>query len=210
MNQYRAKSFRSFGGNIKVKVDLSNYATKTDLKNVTHVDSSSFVLKTNLASLNPEVDKLVIDKLVPVPVDQSKLRYLKNDLVKKVEYDKLAAKVNNIDTNDFVLKTKYHTDKTELEIKIPDMTEFIKKTKLTELEIEIPGVSSLATKTTLTAVENKIPSVSILVKKKQTMAQNLVSLKRNLVIIIMTNILLFQSLILQPLMFLMQDWLKPI
>ena len=210
MNQYRAKSFRSFGGNIKVKVDLSNYATKTDLKNVTHVDSSSFVLKTNLASLNPEVDKLVIDKLVPVPVDQSKLRYLKNDLVKKVEYDKLAAKVNNIDTNDFVLKTKYHTDKTELEIKIPDMTEFIKKTKLTELESEIPGVSSLATKTTLTAVENKIPSVSILVKKKQTMAQNLVSLKRNLVIIIMTNILLFQSLILQPLMFLMQDWLKPI
>ena len=210
MNQYRAKSFRSFGGNIKVKVDLSNYATKTDLKNVTHVDSSSFVLKTNLASLNPEVDKLDIDKLVPVPVDQSKLRYLKNDLVKKVEYDKLAAKVNNIDTNDFVLKTKYHTDKTELEIKIPDMTEFIKKTKLTELESEIPGVSSLATKTTLTAVENKIPSVSILVKKKQTMAQNLVSLKRNLVIIIMTNILLFQSLILQPLMFLMQDWLKPI
>ena len=210
MNQYRAKSFRSFGGNIKVKVDLSNYATKTDLKNVTHVDSSSFVLKTNLASLNPEVDKLVIDKLVPVPVDQRKLRYLKNDLVKKVEYDKLAAKVNNIDTNDFVLKTKYHTDKTELEIKIPDMTEFIKKTKLTELESEIPGVSSLATKTTLTAVENKIPSVSILVKKKQTMAQNLVSLKRNLVIIIMTNILLFQSLILQPLMFLMQDWLKPI
>ena len=210
MNQYRAKSFRSFGGNIKVKVDLSNYATKTDLKNVTHVDSSSFVLKTNLASLNPEVDKLVIDKLVPVPVDQSKLRYLKNDLVKKVEYDKLAAKVNNIDTNDFVLKTKYHTDKTELEIKIPDMTEFIKKTKLTELESEIPGVSSLATKTTLTAVENKIPSVSILVKKKQTMSQNLVSLKRDLVIIIMTNILLFQSLILQPLMFLMQDWLKPI
>ena len=210
MNQYRAKSFRTFGGNIKVKVDLSNYATKTDLKNVTHVDSSSFVLKTNLASLNPEVDKLVIDKLVPVPVDQSKLRYLKNDLVKKVEYDKLAAKVNNIDTNDFVLKTKYHTDKTELEIKIPDMTEFIKKTKLTELESEIPGVSSLATKTTLTAVENKIPSVSILVKKKQTMAQNLVSLKRNLVIIIMTNILLFQSFILQPLMFLMQDWLKPI
>ena len=211
MSQYFPKPFRSFGGNINVKVDLSNYATKTDLKNVTHVDSSSFVLKTNLASLNPEVDKLVIDKLVPVPVDQSKLRYLKNDLVKKkVEYDKLAAKVNNIDTNDFVLKTKYHTDKTELEIKIPDMTEFIKKTKLTELESEIPGVSSLATKTTLTAVENKIPSVSILVKKKQTMAQNLVSLKRNLVIIIMTNILLFQSLILQPLMFLMQDWLKPI
>ena len=78
----------------------------------------------------------------------SKLRDLKNDLVKKVEYDKLVAKVNNIDTNDFVLKTKYKTGKTELEIKIPDMTEFIKKTKLTELESEIPGVSSLATKTT--------------------------------------------------------------
>ena len=80
-------------------------------------------------------------------------------------YDKLAAKVNNIDTGDFVLKTKYETDKTELERKIPDVTDFIKKIKLTELEEQISDVGSFATKTALTALENKIPSVSSLVKK---------------------------------------------
>ena len=65
------KLFRSFGGNINIKVDLSNYATKTDLKNVTHVDTSNFALKTNLASLKTQVDKLDIDKLtqLKVPVD---------------------------------------------------------------------------------------------------------------------------------------------
>ena len=68
-------------------------------------------------------------------------------------YDKLVAKVNNIDTIDFVLKTKYDTDKSELEKKIPDVAYFV-KTKLTELENRIPDVSSLATKTTLTAAEN--------------------------------------------------------
>ena len=83
MSQYFPKSFRS-GRNINVKVDLSNYATKTDLKNVTHVDTSSFALKTNLANLKTEVDKLDIDKLVPVPVDLSKLsNVLKNEVIKK-------------------------------------------------------------------------------------------------------------------------------
>ena len=77
----------------------------------------------------------------------------------------MVAKVNNIDSSDFVLKTKYQTDKTELEKKIPNVTDFVKKAKLTELENKIPDVSSLATKTALTAVENKIPSVSNLVKK---------------------------------------------
>ena len=109
---------KSLEGNITVKVDLSNYATKTDLKNVTHVDTSSFALKTNLASLKTEVDKLDIDKLAPVPVDLSKLsRVVKNDVVKKTVYDRLAVKVNNIDTSAFVLKTKYQTDKRELEKK---------------------------------------------------------------------------------------------
>ena len=167
MTQYFPKPFRNFGGNINVKVDLSNYATKTDLKNVTHVDTSSFALKTNLANLKTEVDKLDIDKLAPVPIDLSKLSdVVQNDVVKKAIYDQLAAKVNNIDTNDFVLKTKYQADKAELEKKLPDVTDFVKKTKLTELENKIPGVSSLATKTALTAVENKILSVSTLVKKK--------------------------------------------
>ena len=91
---------------------------------------------------------------------------VKNDVVKKTVYDKLVAKVNNIDTSDFVLKTKYQTDKTELEKKIPDVTDFVKKTKLTELENKIPDVSSLATKTALTAVENKIPNVNSLIKKQ--------------------------------------------
>ena len=118
MSQYFPKPFRSFGGNINVKVDLSNYATKTDLKNVTHVDTSSFALKTNLANLKTEVDKLDIDKLAPVPVDLSKLSdVVKNDVVKKALYDKLAAKVSSIDTSAFVLKTKYQLDKTELEKK---------------------------------------------------------------------------------------------
>ena len=80
-------------------------------------------------------------------------------------YDKLVAKADNIDTSDFVLKTKYNTDKTELEKKIPNVTDFVKKAKLTELENKIPDVSSLATKTALTAVENQILDVSSLVKK---------------------------------------------
>ena len=85
MSQYFPKPFNShFGDSIKVKIDLSNYATKTDLKNVTHVDTSSFALKTNLASLKTEVDKLDIDKLAPIPVDLSKLSdVVKNDVFKK-------------------------------------------------------------------------------------------------------------------------------
>ena len=115
MGKFFPKPYKAFGRGIKVKVDLSNYATKTDLKNVTHVDTSSFALKTNLANLKTEVDKLDIDKLVPVPTDLSKLsNVVKNDVVKKDVYNKLVAKVNNIDTSDFVLRTKYNTDKTEL------------------------------------------------------------------------------------------------
>ena len=100
MSQYFPKLFKSFGRNINVKVDLSNYATKTDLKNVTHVDTSRLALKANLASLKTEVDLLDIDKLAPVPIDLTKL----SDVVKKAVYEKLAAKVNNIDTSSFVLK----------------------------------------------------------------------------------------------------------
>ena len=85
MSQYFLKPFRSFGGNIKVKVDLSNYATKTDLKNVTHIDTSSFALKINLDNLKTEVDKLDTDKLKTVPVDLSKLSTaVKNEVVKKL------------------------------------------------------------------------------------------------------------------------------
>ena len=120
---------------------------------------------------------------------------VKNDVVKKAVYDKLVAKVNNIDTSDFVLKTKYQTDKTELEKKIPNVSDLVKKVKLIKLENKISDLSSLATKTALTAAENKIPSVNNLVKK-QIITQKFLKFKANLIIIIITNILLLQSLIL--------------
>ena len=98
MSQYIPKPFNShFGGSIKV-------------------NSSGFAVKTNLASFKTEVDKVHIDKLAPVLVDLSKLSdVVKKDVVKKAVYDKLVARVNNIDTSDFVLKVKYNTDKAELE-----------------------------------------------------------------------------------------------
>ena len=84
MSQYFTKRYEPFGGDINVKDDLSNYATKADIKSISHVDTSSFALKTNSASLKAEVDKLDIGKLVPVPVDLSKLSdVVKNDGVKK-------------------------------------------------------------------------------------------------------------------------------
>ena len=114
MSQYFPKPF---GEDINVKVDLSNYATKTDLKNVSHVDVSSFALKSNLASLNTEVDKLDIDKLVPVPVDLSKLSdVVKNYVVKKTEYNKLVTKVDSIDTK--ILLKKLNMKKMDLILNI--------------------------------------------------------------------------------------------
>ena len=105
---------------------MFNYATKIDLKNVTHVDTSSFALKTNLANLKAKVDKLDVDKLTPVLVDLSKLSdVVKMMWLRKLVYDKLVAKVNNIDANDFVLQTKYQTDKTELDNKILNVTDFV-------------------------------------------------------------------------------------
>ena len=170
MSQYFPKPYEPFGGDINLKVDLSNYATKSDIKNISDVDTSSFALKTNSATLKTEVDKLVIDKLLPVPVDLSKLSdAVKNNAVKKDVYDKLVAKVNSIDTSGFALKSKYDADKSELENKIPDTSGFVKKTdydsKISEIEGKIPHVTNLATKTALTTVKNKIPDVSNSVKK---------------------------------------------
>ena len=127
-SQYFPKPFRSFRGNINVKADLSSYATKIYLKTVTHVGTSTFALKTNVASLKAEVDKLDIDNLAPIPFDLSKLSdVVKNDVVKKAVYDKLIAKVNNIDTSAFVLNTKYQADKAELEKKFLILTMLLKK-----------------------------------------------------------------------------------
>ena len=108
MNEYFPKPYKIFEGNINVKVDIFNYAIKSDIKNIPHVDTSSFALKTNLANLKTEVDKLDIDKLVPVPVGLIKLSDVaKNDVVKKTVYDKLVEKVNKIDTGGFLSRTKY-------------------------------------------------------------------------------------------------------
>ena len=138
MSQYFRKPFNShFGDSIKVKIDLSNYATKTDIKNLSHVDTSTFALKTNLASLKSKVDKLDIDKLKPVPTDLSKLsNVVKNDVVKKADYNKLVTEINNIDTSGLVKKTDCNT-------------------KISEIEGKIPHISNLATKTALTTVEDK-------------------------------------------------------
>ena len=107
MSQYFLP-YRGSGKNIKVEVDLSSYATKTDLKNVTHADASSFASKANLANLKTEVYKTDVDKLKAVSVDLAKLsNVVKNDVVKITEYDKLVTKVDNIDTTGFVLKTKF-------------------------------------------------------------------------------------------------------
>ena len=118
MSQY-FPPYRSHGGHIKVELDLSSYATKQDLENVTHVDVSSFASKTNLASLKTEVDKIDVDKLKTVPVALAKLSNLvKNGVVKKAEYNSLKTKVDNIDTTIFFKKTKYEKDGSDFEDKI--------------------------------------------------------------------------------------------
>ena len=152
--------YKSSSNNIKVELDLTNYVTKTDLNNITHVDTSSFASKTNLAALKSEVDNIDVDKLT-APVDLAKLtNAVENDLVKKTVYntkvtsietqkagltkntvDNLAdiTKLKAIDTNSFVLKTKLASDVTTLENKIDTVDK------------KIPDMSGLATKTSLNA-----------------------------------------------------------
>ena len=128
-----------------------------------------------MASLKTEVDKLDIDKLTSVPIDLAKLsNVVKNDVVRKTEYDKLVNKVNGIDNTSFVSRTKYGKDGSNFEDKInkiekqiPDISNLVKKSALTAVENKIPDISGLATKSALTVVENKIPNVTSFVKKKQ-------------------------------------------
>ena len=118
MSKYFSRRYKPSDRDIKVKVDLSNYATKTDLKNASHVDVSSFVLKSNLVSLKTEVDKIDADKLKTVPADLAKLsNVVKNDVVKKNEYNKSVTKVDNIDTTNFI-KKKTNMKKMEQTLKI--------------------------------------------------------------------------------------------
>ena len=139
MTQYYSP-YRYSSNNIKVKLDLVNYATKADLKNITHVDVSSFASKTNLAALKTEVDKIDTDKLKTTPADLAKLtNAIENDVVKKTDYnakvtsieaqiaeltentvDNLAdiTKLKAIDTNSFVTRTKFSADTNALDDKI--------------------------------------------------------------------------------------------
>ena len=147
--------------NIKVELDLVNYATKDDVKNITHVDVSSYLTETNLAALKSEVDKIDTDKLKTVPVDSAKLsNIVKNDVVKKTDYNtKVTSKENQIagvikntvdnltditklkavDPDNFVLKTKPTADVNTLE------------NKINTVDNKIPDASGLATKSSLTA-----------------------------------------------------------
>ena len=178
MSQY-FPPYNNSSENIKVEVDLSNYATKKDIKFITHVDTVSYALKTNLAALKTEVDDIDTDKLKTVPNDLAKLsNVVKNDVVKKTEYNTLKNKVDAIDTSGFVTKTKFTTDTNvvddkidKIEKKIPDISGLARKSSVTRLITEqedytdkvkkkIPDISGLASKTELTAVENKISDVS--------------------------------------------------
>ena len=148
--------YKSSSNNIKVELDLTNYTTKTDLKNITHTDVSSFASKTNLAALKTEVDKIDADKLKTVPVDLAKLsNVVNNDIVKKTDYNTKVTSIENqiagvtknmldnlagitnlkaVDTSNFVLKTKLASDVTTLENKIdtvdkkiPDVSGYLLK-----------------------------------------------------------------------------------
>ena len=153
--------------NIKVELDLSNYETKKDIKDITHIDASSFASKTNMAALKTEVDKIDTDKLKTVPDDLVKLsNVVKNDVVKKTDYDTLKGKVDGIDVSKYVGRTKYETDGKAIydkidavEKKIPVLTNFFTTARFNHEKNLLP------TKTALTTVENKIPDVTSFVKK---------------------------------------------
>ena len=183
--------YRSSSNNIKVELDLANYATKDDVKNITHVDVSSFASKTNLAALKTEAYKIDADKLKTTPADLAKLtNAIEHDVVKKTDYntkmtskgaqiarltkntvDNLAdiTKLKAIDTNSFVNKTKFSADINTLDDKIDGV------------EKKIPNISGLATKTSLndylktstfnskvTEVESKIKDADIIAKSANT------------------------------------------
>ena len=127
--------YKSSSNNIKVQLDLSNYATEGDVKNITRVDVSGYATKSNLASLKTEVDKIDEDKLKTVPDDLAKLsNVVKNEVVKKTDF--------SADT--YVTRTKFSTDTNALDDKID------------KVEKEIPDISSLETKRNVTTLINNL------------------------------------------------------
>ena len=164
MSQYFPKPYEAFSGDINVKVNLSNYATKADIKSISHIDTSSFALKANLANLKTEVDKLDIDKLKPLPDGVSKLsNVVANEDVKKTDYNSKITEIENKipDISNLVTRIPLTT----VENKIPDTSSLVKKadynTKITEIEGKIPDISNLATKTALTNLSNTVPDTLI-------------------------------------------------
>ena len=153
--------------NIKVELDLTGYATKKDLDDITHVDTSEFALKTNLSALKTAVDKLDIPKLTTVPADLAKLtKKVQEDFLKKTDFNSLKTKVDSIDVSKYVLKTKYDSEVGNLKIKIPDVSRFLLKStfnskiteiegKITTVDNKIPGISGLATKASINALATK-------------------------------------------------------
>ena len=147
---------------------MSNYATKTDLKNATGVHISDFDKKTDLANLKSDVDKLGIDKLKNIPSNLSNLKSKVNklDLAKKVPVPVDLSKLSDVVKNDVVKKDVYHAKIKNIEDKIPDITSLASvNAKINEIKDEIPNITNLATTAALTNVDNKIPNVSDLVKK---------------------------------------------
>ena len=136
--------YKSSSSNVKVELDLTNYTAKTDLKNITHVDTSSYALKTNLAALKTEVDKTDTDKLKTVPDDFAKLsNVVKNEVVKKTDFR----------ADNYVTKTKFSADTNALDDKID------------KGDKKIPDVSGLATKSSVTILvrdlDDKIDKLKI-------------------------------------------------
>ena len=193
MGQYYPP-YKSSGNNIKVELDLANYATKDDVKNITHVDVSSFASKTNLAALKTEVDKIYTDKLKTTPADLAKLtNAIEHDVVKKTDYN---TKVTSIEAQIAGL-TKNTTDNLNdiTKLKAVDTNNFVNKAKfsadINTLDDTIDGVekkniSGLATKTSLidylqistfnskvTEVESKIKDADIIAKSAVTKANTL-------------------------------------
>ena len=147
--------YKSSNKNIKVELDLTNYATKSDLKNITHTDVSSFASKTNLSALKTEVDKIDIDKLKTVPDDLAKLsNAVKNDVVKKTDFS----------ADNYVTGTKFSTDTNSLDDKID------------KVDKKIPDVSGLATKSSVTILirnlDNRIDKLKISDYAKKTSLTN--------------------------------------
>ena len=172
MSQYFPKPYEPFGGDINVKVDLSNYATKSDLKNATGIDTSKLAAKSDLVSLKAEVDKLDIDKLKSLPTNLINLKSNVNKLgIVKLESTPVdLSKLSNLVKNDVLKKSEYNAMIKNIEDKTPDITNLASKTflnaKINEVKAETPTINNLApTTTALTAVENKIPDVNNLVKE---------------------------------------------